>query len=195
VVGLGAGTLAAYGNPGDRIRFYEINPAVLPIAKNLFAYIRESGAQISFAEGDARISLTKEPPQNFDVLVIDAFSGDAIPLHLLTTQAMQVYRRHLAPDGILAFHVSNQYLDLAPEIAELAAASGMNARLIDSPTNNARGEYHAKWVLVTNNAQFLARPEVTLAGEEVGRRPDLQAWTDDDSSLLPILQWRLSARR
>jgi SAM-dependent methyltransferase len=195
VVGLGAGTLAAYGNPGDRIRFYEINPAVLPIAKNLFTYIRESGAQILFAEGDARVSLTKEPPQNFDVLVIDAFSGDAIPLHLLTTQAMQVYRRHLAPDGILAFHVSNQYLDLAPEIAELAAASGMQARLIDSPTNNARGEYHAKWVLVTNNAPFLARPEITLAGEEVGRMPDLKAWTDDDSSLLPILQWRLSVRR
>ena len=112
VVGLGVGTIAAYGRPGDRIRFYEINPAVPPIARNLFSYLRESGAQITIVEGDARSSLAGEPPQQFDVLVIDAFSGDAIPLHLLTTQAVALYKRHLAPGGILAFHVSNQYVYL-----------------------------------------------------------------------------------
>jgi hypothetical protein len=191
VVGLGAGTLAAYGDAGDRIRFYEINPAVRPIAENLFTYLRESPARISFAEGDARISLAGELAQNFDVLAVDAFSGDAIPLHLLTVQAMQVYKRHLAPGGILAFHVSNQYLDLTPEIAELAAAAGMQARVVDSPTNDARGEYRATWVLVTNNAEFFSRSQIAGVARNVVRKPGLAAWTDDDSSLLPILQWRL----
>ncbi|MGB6608570.1 MAG: fused MFS/spermidine synthase [Acidobacteriaceae bacterium] len=194
VVGLGAGTLAAYGKPGDRMRFYEINPAIRPIAENLFTYLRESGAQISFADGDARISLTREAPQNFDVLVIDAFSGDAIPIHLLTTQAMGVYQRQLAPGGILAFHVSNQYLDLPPEIAALAAASGMESRVADTPPQEARGEYRATWVLVTNNAAFLAQPQVAAFAQAMHPRPDLPAWTDDYSSLLPILQWRVPSR-
>lgn len=195
VVGLGAGTLAAYGKPGDRMRFYEINPAIRPIAENLFTYLRESGAQITFADGDARISLMREAPQNFDVLVIDAFSGDAIPIHLLTTQAMGVYQRQLAPDGILAFHVSNQYLDLPPEIAALAAASSLEARLVDTPPQEARGEYRATWVLVTNNAAFLAQPQVAAFARTIHARSDLPAWTDNYSSLLPILQWRMPSRK
>jgi spermidine synthase len=191
VVGLGAGTLAAYGKPGDRMRFYEINPLVRPIAENLFTYLRESGAQISFAEGDARISLTREARQDFDVLVIDAFSGDAIPLHLLTTQAMDVYRRQIGPEGILAFHVSNQYLDLTPEVAALAAASGMEARVVDTPAQEWRGEYRATWVLVSNNAAFFAQPQVAAFAREIPAKAGLRAWTDDYSSLLPLLQWRL----
>jgi hypothetical protein len=190
VVGLGAGTLAAYGMPRDRMRFYEINPLVQPIAQHLFTYLRESGAEISFADGDARISLTHEGPQNFDVLVIDAFSGDAIPIHLLTTQAMAVYRRQLAPGGVLAFHVSNQYLDLTPEIAALAAASGMEAHVVDTPPQEARGEYRATWVLVTSDTGFLAQPQVAAFAREIPARSDVRAWTDDYSSLLPILQWR-----
>ena len=195
VVGLGAGTLAAYGRPGDRIRFYEINPAVRPIAENLFTYLHDSPAQITFAEGDARISLTAEPPRGFDVLAIDAFSGDAIPIHLLTTQAMRVYQRQLAPGGILAFHVSNQYLDLTPEVGELAAAAGMQARVVDTPANPARGEYRATWVLVTNNADFLSQPLVAAIARAIKPKPGLHAWTDDNSSLLPILQWQLQSRQ
>ena len=120
VIGLGAGTIAAYGRPGDRIQFYEINPAVGPIARNVFTYIRDSGAQVSIVEGDARTSLAEEPAQGFNVLVVDAFSGDAIPLHLLTTQALELYRRHLAPGGIVAFHISNRHVDLEAPIALLA---------------------------------------------------------------------------
>ena len=190
VVGLGAGTLAAYGKPGDRMRFYEINPAIRPIAEHLFTYLRESAAQLSFADGDARISLTHEPPQNFDVLVIDAFSGDAIPVHLLTTQAMAVYRRQIAPGGILAFHVSNQYLDLTPEVGALATASEMEARVVDTPPQDARGEFRATWVLVTSDAAFFGQPPVAAFARPIRARPDVRAWTDDDSSLLPILQWR-----
>ena len=191
VIGLGAGTLAVYGKPGDHIRFYEINPLVRPIAENLFTYIRESGAQVSYAGGDARISLSREAPQNFDVLAIDAFTGDAIPVHLLTTQAMAVYRRQIAPGGILAFHVSNQYLDLTPEVAALAALSGMQARVVDTPAQRARGEYRATWVLVTNQGGFFAQPQVAAFARAIVLKPGLRAWTDDYSSLLPLLQWRL----
>ncbi len=188
VIGLGTGTLAAYGHPGDHIRFYEINPLVQPIAQNLFTYLRDSRAQITFADGDARTSLTREAPQNFDVLVVDAFSGDAIPLHLLTTEAIALYKRQLAPDGILAFHVSNQYLNLAPEIAQLAIAANMQSKLIESPGNDATGSYRSTWVLLTNSATFLTRPEIARAATDTPTTPRLRPWTDDYSSLLPILQ-------
>jgi spermidine synthase len=188
VVGLGTGTIAAYGNAGDRIRFYEINPLVRPIAQNLFTYLRSSPARISYADGDARASLTGEPPQHFDVLAVDAFSGDAIPLHLLTTQAVALYKRHLVPGGILAIHVSNQYLDLAPEIALLADSAAMQARLVDRPSNDARGAYRSTWVLLTDSPTFFAIPEVADSIEPVPSIPGLRPWTDDYSSLLPILQ-------
>ncbi len=188
VVGLGAGTLAAYGAPGDRLRFYEINPLVRPIAQNLFTYLRDSPARITFAEGDARASLTREPAQNFDVLVVDAFSGDAIPLHLLTTEAIALYRKHLAPNGILAFHVSNQYLDLAPEIAQLATSAGMKARQVDSPSDESRGAYKATWVLVSGDTAFFNRPEVAPVALPIAPIQGLKPWTDDYSSLLPLLR-------
>jgi len=188
VIGLGVGTLAAYGHPGDRIRFYEINPLVLPIAQNLFTYLRDSSAQITFADGDARTSLTREAPQNFDVLAVDAFSSDAIPLHLLTTEAIALYKKHLAPNGIIAFHVSNQYLNLAPEIAQLAIATNMQSRLIETPSNDSDGSYRATWVLLTNSLTFFDRPEIVAAIESVPTIPGLRPWTDDYSSLLPILQ-------
>jgi hypothetical protein len=171
VVGLGVGTIAAYGKPGDRIQFYEINPAVAPIAQHLFTYVRDSGAQITIVDGDARASLVHEPPQNFDVLVVDAFSGDAIPLHLLTTQAVDVYKRHLAPGGILAFHISNQHVDLEPEIALLGKAAGMEV------------------ILMTENADFFAQPDVASRVRQPSENARVRLWTDDYSSLLPLLSW------
>jgi hypothetical protein len=188
VVGLGVGTIAAYGQTGDRIRFYEINPAVQPIARNLFTYIRDSAAQVAIVEGDARTSLTREAPQNFDVLVIDAFSGDAIPLHLLTVEAMAVYRRHLAPGGILAIHISNQHVDLEPEVALLAKAAGMTARRISSPPNEKRGEFSSTWMLLTDNADFFSLPDVAHVSNP-DESPKARLWTDDYSSLLPLLRW------
>jgi predicted O-methyltransferase YrrM len=189
VVGLGVGTIAAYGQPGDRIRFYEINPAVTPIAQNLFTYLRESAAQVAIVEGDARSSLSREQPQNFDVLVIDAFSGDAIPLHLLTTQAVAVYKRHLAPGGILAFHISNQHVDLEPEIALLAKAAGMDARKVSTFANEDRGEFTATWMLLTDNPNFFTQPEVASHVRQPVENPKVHLWTDDYSSLLPIIRW------
>jgi hypothetical protein len=187
IVGLGAGTVAAYGRPGDRMRFYEINPAVEPIAQHLFTYLRDSPAQISFADGDARTSLAREAPQHFDVLVIDAFTGDAIPLHLLTTEAIAIYRRHLAPGGILAFHISNQHVDLGPAIYLLAQAAGMQARTVQSLAKDQEGEFNATWVLVTENSALLALPEIAEHSWPTDQLKGLRLWTDDYSSLLALL--------
>jgi hypothetical protein len=189
VIGLGAGTLAAYGRPGDRIRFYEINPAVAPIANNVFTYIRDSGAQTEIVEGDGRLSLLNEKPQRFDVLVVDAFSGDAIPLHLLTTQAVALYRKHLAPGGILAFHISNQHVDLAPPIALLARAAGMTAMRVSTGPKDEIGEFGATWMLLTDNVTFFDQSEVAGQAHPPEINPGLKLWTDDYSSLLPVLHW------
>jgi hypothetical protein len=188
VVGLGVGTLAAYGEVGDRMRFYEVNPLVEPVARNLFTYLRDSPAAITVVDGDGRASLEREPVQGFDVLVVDAFSGDAIPLHLLTREAMEVYRRQLAPGGVVAFHVSNSYLDLAPEIGRLADSVGMQARLVESGAVPAEGEYRADWVLVSGDA-FFAKPEVRAVSTVVSGQDGLRVWTDDYSSLLPVMRW------
>ncbi|HEY0163116.1 MAG TPA: fused MFS/spermidine synthase [Edaphobacter sp.] len=193
VIGLGAGTLAAYGHSGDRIRFYEINPQVEPIARHLFTYIRDSQAPtIDIIPGDARTSLAAElaanHPQHFDVLAVDAFSGDAIPLHLLTAEAIQLYLQHLAPNGILAFHVSNQYLDLAPELALLARAAHLEVRDINTGSIEARGEFRSEWVLMTSDPTFFTQPEILSLSDRIPLRPNLRLWTDDYSSLLPILQ-------
>ncbi|MGA8740372.1 MAG: fused MFS/spermidine synthase, partial [Terracidiphilus sp.] len=189
VIGLGAGTVAAYGRPGDRIQFYEINPAVEPIARNVFTYIRDSAAQVSIVKGDARTSLAKEPPQGFDVLVVDAFSGDAIPLHLLTTQALALYRRHLAPGGVIAFHISNRHVDLEAPIALLAKTAGIGAVTVATVANDRRGEFTATWMLLSDNQDFFAQPEIARAATYPEPVTGLRPWTDDYSALLPVLNW------
>jgi hypothetical protein len=188
VVGLGVGTVAAYGREGDSIRFYEINPAVQPIAENWFTYLRQSKAAITFADGDARASLAKEQPRKFDVLAIDAFSGDAIPLHLLTVEALTIYRRHLAPGGVLAFHISNQYVDLEPELAALARATGMAARRVTSMAVEPRGEFQASWILLTDDSRLFAQP-LLLTAVPLKELRGVTAWTDDSSSLLRLVRW------
>jgi len=190
VIGLGAGTIAAYGLPGDRIRFFEINPAVEPIARNVFTYTRESAASyIDVIPGDARSSLARSAPQQFNVLVVDAFTGDAIPLHLLTREALALYRRHLAPGGVIAFHISNQHVDLEAPIAKLAADAGMQARHVNSLANEARGEFTATWILVTDDAQFFLQPELVQHAFYPDEKPGMRVWTDDYSALLPVLKW------
>jgi hypothetical protein len=187
VIGLGVGTLAVYGNAGDTIRFYEINRAVEDIAKSMFTYIGDSPALMQLVRGDARVSLAAEPPQRYDVLVVDAFSGDAVPAHLLTAEALAIYRRHLAPGGIIAFHVSNRFLTLAPVVAQLAGNAGMQAVRVISTEDLTRQFLHSEWVLVTANAEFLANPAVVSARQPIDVPPGLRLWTDDYSSLFPII--------
>jgi spermidine synthase len=175
-------------------RFYEIDPRVEIIAKNVFTYLRESKAKIEIAHGDARLSMEAEPPQRYDVIAVDAFSGDAIPVHLLTAEAIKVYQRHLQPGGIIAFHISNLYLDLAPVVKQQADHAGLKAVIVSTPDDTDTGADAADWVLVTADEKFLALPEVSAASAEIARRPDLRLWTDDYSSLLPILNFSGAAR-
>ena len=188
VIGLGTGTVAVYGNAGDTIRFYEINRAVEKIALSDFTYLSDSPAFMQIVRGDARVSLAAEPPQRYDVLIVDAFSGDAIPVHLITVQALEVYRRHLAHGGIFAFHLSNRFLALAPVVEQLAHNAGMQAVRVINPEDLTRQVFLSEWVLVTANADFLANPAVMRARQPIDVPAGLRLWTDDYSSLFPIIQ-------
>ena len=188
VIGLGAGTLAAYGQPGDTFRFYEINPQVVDIARDWFTYLAQSRARTEIIRGDGRLSLEGEPPQQFDILAVDAFSGDAIPFHLLTKEALALYLRHLKPDGILAIHTSNAYLNLAPVVRLLADDAGYECRLIINNEDENRLIDKAEWVLVTRNRAFLDRPETRAGAAEIKIPARLRPWTDDYNSLFPILR-------
>jgi SAM-dependent methyltransferase len=187
-IGLGAGTLAAYGKTGDYFRFYEINPQILGIAKNFFSYVRDSPAEVDVVLGDARVSLEAEPPQQFDVLAVDAFSGDAIPVHLLTREAFALYFRHLKPGGILAVHTSNTYLNLAPVVRLLAEDAGYTAELIINDDNHRKLVDSSDWVLVTGNKEFLERVETSVLVEEISLPRGLPVWTDDYNNLFRILR-------
>jgi SAM-dependent methyltransferase len=188
IVGLGAGTLSAYGRSGDVFHFYEINSQVIELARSQFFYLGGTAAKVETTLGDARLSLEREPPQDFDVLAVDAFSGDAIPVHLLTREAFALYLRHLKPEGILAFHVSNQYLDLAPVVQQLALFYGYPAVLVRSPKDDDRLLASATWVLVTHNRAFLEHPEISNAIEPIPPRPGLRLWTDDYNNLLQVIR-------
>ena len=187
-IGLGTGTVAVYGNAGDTIRFYEINQSVQDIALSKFTYLGDSPAFVQIVPGDARVSLAAEASQRYDVLIVDAFSGDAIPAHLLTAQALDLYRRHITRDGIVAFHVSNRFLSLAPVVAQLAQNAGMQAVRVTNPEDSTRQVFRSEWVLVTSNAEFLANPAVVKARESIDVPAGLRLWTDDYSSLFPIIQ-------
>ena len=128
VIGLGAGTLALWGKPGDTYRFYDIDPHVIEIAQTEFSFLEDSEATIETSLGDARLSLEREAPQNFDVLVVDAFSSDSIPVHLITKEAMAVYLKHVKPGGAVVFHVTNRFLELAPVVKQIADSHGLHAR-------------------------------------------------------------------
>jgi hypothetical protein len=188
VIGLGAGTLAAYGKPGDSFRFYEINPQVIAIANGWFTFLKQSPAKSEIILGDARLSLESEPSQQFDVLAVDAFSGDAIPVHLLTKEAFAVYCRHLKPDGILAVHTSNTYLNLAPVVKLLAEDADYATRLIASEEDPMMMISSADWVLVTRNQEFLNKPETFEGSEIINELPHLRLWTDDYNNLFEILR-------
>jgi hypothetical protein len=189
VIGLGTGTVAAYGNRGDVIRFYEINPLVERLASHWFTFLHGSDAKTDVVLGDARLSLASEGPQHFNVIVIDAFSGDAIPVHLLTREALALYRRHLEPDGVIAFHVSNQYINLEPVVAAIAADAGLHAVSVHSHGDDQNGLYYADWILVTANQVFLGQPEVVNNAFPTPVQAGVRLWTDNYSSVFPLLKW------
>ena len=187
VIGLGTGTIASYGRQGDTYRFYDINPQVVTVAKRDFTYLSDSGARIEVAIGDARLNLEREPSQGFDILAVDAFSSDSIPVHLITREALAVYLRHMKPDGIVAFHVSNRFLNLVPVVTRIAEENGAQAVLVDEESEEDRTT--STWVLVSRDKKALERPEIVEAGaSEPDTRDDWRTWTDDYSNLVQILK-------
>lgn len=194
-LGLGIGVIASYGQPGDVFRFYEISPDVMRIAQGeggYFSYLKDSKAQVQVIPGDARVSLERElantGPQGFDLLVLDAFSGDAVPLHLLTQEAFAIYLQHLQPDGIIAVHVSNRYFNLDREVYRLADEFHLSVALIEDVGDRIQS-YDSVWMLLTRQGDVLARPAIVARSAPRPALPDsLPVWTDDFSNLLQILR-------
>jgi len=194
-LGLGAGTLAVYGQPGDEYRLYEINPIVVNLAEGqggYFSFLQDSQAHISVVLGDARISLEREiadgHPQNFDVLVLDTFSSDSIPVHLVTKEAFALYLQHLAPEGIIAAHISNLHLDLKPVFWQMARYYNLHLVRINYP-GDKNGGYATEWLLLARDPDLLENPAIRSHSDPlIGYSTDLPLWTDDYSNLFQILK-------
>lgn len=192
VIGLGAGALAAYARPGDVFRFYEINPQVAAVAVREFTFLTDSPAAMEIILGDGRLSLEREADQRYDLLAIDAFSGDSIPMHLITREAMAIYVRHLKPGGAIVFQATNRFVDIAPVVERLAAEFGMTAVLIsDAPESDVGADYWISGtdqIVVTRNAQLLAAEPIRAVAEPLVPQPHFRIWTDDFYNLLRILK-------
>jgi len=187
-VGLGTGTVATYGRPGDYYCFYEINPNVVRLAGEQFEFLDNSEANIHIELGDARISMERQPPQNYDVIVLDAFSGDAIPAHLLTKEAFDEYFRHLKDDGIIAVHISNRHLDLTPVVGGISEHFAIPGIKIEWNDDVYVGEAGSDWVLLTRNEAFLEGDVVVERSEDLsGLYDPIPLWTDQYSNLFQIL--------
>jgi SAM-dependent methyltransferase len=186
VIGLGAGSISVYADGDDTYRFYDINPAVVRIAKTWFTYLADSPGRMEIALGDARLSLEREPPQGFDVIAVDAFSGDSIPVHLITDEAVGEYLRHLKPDGVIAFHVSNRFLDLKPVLLAIAEKRGLEYAFLHEEEKS--GTTTSDWVLLTHNRAFVLQPSIVEITEPVLPRPDWRLWTDDFNNLWQVLR-------
>ena len=188
VIGLGAGTLAGYGQAGDYFRLYEINPKVIDIAATYFYYLTGSQAKVETALGDARLVLEREKPQQFDVLAVDAFSSDAIPVHLITREALQVFLKHIKPDGAVAFHVTNRYLRLAPVVKQLADEIGYDAILITDDAADDKYLSRTDWVIVTKNRDFINHDDIKAKRSIIEPIAGMRTWTDDFNNLFQILK-------
>ncbi len=188
VVGLGVGTLAAYGRPGDFYRFYEINPIVTELAKRNFNFLSKTQARVEIVPGDGRLSLDHEPDQIYDLLVLDAFSGGVPPVHLLTREAFATYLRHIRPGGIIAVNCSNWYLDLPEAVLPVVQSAGLSAIVVSNPPDEPNQISHATWLLATRDPTWFIRPPFDcmfpLAPARLGQTP----WSDDYSNLFRIVK-------
>lgn len=188
LIGLGVGTLATYGRAGDHYRIYELNPAVLDLARRRFSYLSDSPAEIVTPLGDARLVLEREAPQKLDVLAVDAFSSDSIPVHLITREAMSAYRRHVHDGGAIVFHISNRYLELSGVVRQLADHIGWTAmRVVDEPPKDTDG-YHSDWIVVTRNPALIQALREQPRAREAPADARLKPWTDDYNNLFQVLK-------
>lgn len=187
VVGLGVGTLAGYARKGDDYRFYEINPQVIDAAQKYFTFLSNSPASIEYVLGDARLQLEQEPNQQFDVLVIDAFSGDSVPIHLLTKEAFTHYFRHLKSDGILALHITNRFLNLRPVVKTAANAFDQDIKVISFAASENKVGYRSEWALISKDKKAF-RDIQLINAQEIEDSKGFTLWRDDYSSLLSIIK-------
>lgn len=194
VVGLGTGTTACYGRPGERWTFFEIDPLVVQIAstRRLFTYLNDCPPEVEMALGDARLSLAREPDGEYDLIILDAFSSDAIPVHLLTREALDVYLRKLRPGGAVAYHISNRYLDLRPVLIALANDARLPGAMGDFTARTAdrtRLHYGSRWIVLAEKPSALG----ALIREEgwmpLPPGPTTRVWTDDFSDILGVMKW------
>ena len=192
IIGLGAGSVIAYGRKGDVFRFYEINPQVVDVARREFTFMKDTPAKIEVVLGDGRLSLEREPDQQFDVLAMDAFSGDSIPMHLLTREAMQIYLRHLKPGGVIIFQATNRFINIAPIVASLANEFGLASVLVsDSPESEAGNDYWASstdQVIVTANKALLQSEKIRSVATAITIPAGFRVWTDDFNNLVRVLK-------
>ncbi|HYO81308.1 MAG TPA: fused MFS/spermidine synthase, partial [Bryobacteraceae bacterium] len=186
VVGLGVGTMAAYARKGDHFEFYEINPAVVDIARERFLYLRETAGTVEVHGGDARLTMSSQQPRDFDLLIIDAFSGDSIPVHLLTREAFAEYFRHLSPRGAIAVHTTNKHLELEPVVHLTAGAHQAASILIHNSREPVSGIYVSSWVIVTRDKEL--QSQLAHLSSPIPRNDNLRPWTDDFSNLLTIIR-------
>jgi SAM-dependent methyltransferase len=193
IIGLGAGVVASYGRPGDTFTFYEISPRVIDVARSEFTFLSDTAARTEVVLGDGRLSLEREAPRVYDVLGIDAFAGDSIPMHLITREAMALYIRHLAPDGVIVFQATNRYIDLLPVVKRLASEFGMEAMLVsDVPAGADSGPDYwlssTDQVLVTRNRALLEADALRYVATPITDRGDLATFTDAHHNLVRILK-------
>jgi len=194
VLGLGAGTAAAYGRTGDRFTFYEIDRAVVQIASDprYFTYLHDSKAKVGVQLGDGRLEIAKAPNSSYDLIVLDAFSSDSVPVHLLTREAVQVYLRKLRPGGLIAFHISNRYLDLEPVIEGLDRSlglAGLSESYLVSAEAARRGMSSSVWAVVARDRSDLDRLARDPRWKPLRRDPGLRVWTDEFSNILSVVRW------
>ena len=192
IIGLGAGVVAAWMRPGDALVFYEISPRVVDIAQREFTFLADTAARTAVVLGDGRLSLEREPPRGYDVLGVDAFSGDSIPMHLVTREAMAGYVRHIKPDGVIVFQATNRFVDLLPVVKRLASEFGLEAVNIgDAPEAEDGPEFwysSTDQIIVTRNRRLLAWPAIARAAGRIADRPELPTFTDAHHNLLRILK-------
>jgi spermidine synthase len=194
ILGLGCGTLAAYGQAGDTLRIYEINPQVLDIARTQFTYLSDTPARVEVALGDGRLVLESELAsgngQQFDILVMDAFSGDSVPVHLVTREAFQTYFRRLKPGGILAVNITNSYLDLEPVVERAANAFGKVAMVYsyEPGPEDYLLCFDCAWTLIMDRATLAAHPALQAGAVELKPERPFRIWTDDFSNMYGILK-------
>ena len=186
IIGLGTGTIAAYGNKSDIFRFYDINPQVVTIANRDFTYLKDSEAKIEISLGDARLNLEREPIQNFDVLAVDAFSSDSIPVHLITEEAVGIYLKHMKPDGVIAYHVSNRFLDLKPVVQMIAEKHGLAVGWVRDTYDD--GSTTSDWVLLTRAKNLLLKADILEATYIIPPEPGWRLWTDDFNNLVQVMK-------